>query len=335
MRVREAVSEILTKNVGEFFSGGQIAEMLGVSRNAVWKAIGELRENGYPIESRKHFGYRLVQNADLLTADTVREQLNCQTLGHNLYVFPSLSSTNDYCHDLYQSGAPHGTVVVANQQTAGRGQRGRPFESPAGSGIYFSFLLRHPIALEDAPLLTACTAVAAARAIDMLYDTHTQIKWVNDLILDGHKFGGILTEGGVSLETGTLDFVIIGIGINVRYTAENISDPLRERVTSIEESNPACHVHRAELLAAILYHFERLLPNMQTRHFLTEYRERSNLIGNDVALTDHRGHTRYGTVLDITDDCSLRVRNDKGKVETLHSTVNTVHLLNEHGEIIP
>lgn len=222
MQVKEAVAACLTQADGQFCSGAVLAKKLGVSRNAVWKAVQALQNEGFPIEARKKTGYRITQEADLLTADSVRPYLHTRVLGHPLYVHPELDSTNARCRDLARRGAAHGTVVAANSQTAGRGRQGRLFCSPPGSGLYFSVLLKQAVALQEAPMLTACAAVAAARAIDALYSTHTQIKWVNDLYLDGKKCCGILTEGEVSLESGKLECAIIGIGINVRNTQSSL-----------------------------------------------------------------------------------------------------------------
>ena len=253
MRVKDAVATCLTEAAGQYLSGETLAQKLGVSRNAVWKAVRLLQEEGFPIEAKKKTGYRLAQGIDLLTEETVRPYLHSRILGHPLYVYPELPSTNNTCKALVRDGAKHGTVVAANCQTAGKGRQGRTFVSPAGSGLYFSMILSKAVSLQDAPLLTACAAVAAARAIDALYSTQVQIKWVNDLYLHGKKFCGILTEGGVSLESGKLEHAIIGIGINIRNTSIALPEELRHTVTSLEESMPDTHVCRAQLLAAVLY----------------------------------------------------------------------------------
>ncbi len=150
-------------------------------------------------------------------------------------------------------------------------------------------ILSEAVSLQDAPLLTACAAVAAARAIDALYGTQMQIKWVNDLYLDGKKCCGILTEGGVSLESGKLEHAIIGIGINVRNTSIAMPEELRHTVTSLEEARPDIHVCRAQLLATVLYEMEQVLRELPQRRFLAEYRSRSCLIGKTVELTKDDG----------------------------------------------
>lgn len=257
MRVKDAVAACLTEASGQYLSGETLAQKLGVSRNAVWKAVRLLQDEGFPIEAKKKTGYRLAQGVDLLTEESVRPYLHSRILGHPLYVYSELGSTNNTCKTLVRDHARHGTVVAANCQTAGKGRQGRTFVSPAGSGLYFSMILSEAVSLQDAPLLTACAAVAAARAIDALYGTQMQIKWVNDLYLDGKKCCGILTEGGVSLESGKLEHAIIGIGINVRNTSIAMPEELRHTVTSLEEARPDIHVCRAQLLATVLYEMEQ------------------------------------------------------------------------------
>ena len=319
MRVKDAVAACLTEASGQYLSGETLAQKLGVSRNAVWKAVRLLQDEGFPIEAKKKTGYRLAQGVDLLTEESVRPYLHSRILGHPLYVYSELGSTNNTCKTLVRDHARHGTVVAANCQTAGKGRQGRTFVSPAGSGLYFSMILSEAVSLQDAPLLTACAAVAAARAIDALYGTQMQIKWVNDLYLDGKKCCGILTEGGVSLESGKLEHAIIGIGINVRNTSIAMPEELRHTATSLEEARPDIHVCRAQLLATVLYEMEQVLRELPQRRFLAEYRSRSCLIGKTVELTKDDGTVKKVAVLEIADDCGLVVRDSFGNVETLHA----------------
>lgn len=320
MRIRDAVAQALENAQGEYRSGEALARELGVSRSGVWKAIRELERDGFVIEARKTLGYHLAHEADLLTEVEIRSQLRSAVLGQSLYVLPKIPSTNDECRRLLQEErAPHGTVVVANEQTAGRGQHGCRFCSPPGTGLYFSVLLTQVIAIQDAPLLTACAAVAVARAIDVVCAAHVQIKWVNDLLLDQKKCCGILTEGGVSLESGMLEYAIVGIGINIRRSATMLPGKLCDTATSLEESCPECVVKRAELLAAVLYYLEQLLPELPQRCFLQEYRDRSCLIGNMVEIAMQSGEMKKAVVLDITDDCGLMIRDARGNEETLYS----------------
>lgn len=319
MQVKKAVADCLVQAEGQFVSGVTLAEKLGVTRNAVWKAVQALQKEGYPIETQKKSGYRLRQELDFLTKAGVERLLRTQTIGRTLEVLPEVDSTNARCRELGRQGAPHGTVVAANCQTAGKGRQGRTFCSPPGTGLYFTVLIRQTMPLQDAAVLTACAAVATARVIDALCGTWTQIKWVNDLYLDGKKCCGILTEGEVSLESGMLESAVIGIGVNVRETQKSLPPELQESVTSLEEAVSGCRIQRARLLAEILYELETMLPTLSQRRFLEEYRNRSCLIGKTVEVFFDNGNRKKAAVVEIADDCGLVIRDRFGNVETLHS----------------
>lgn len=320
MGIKESVMKALSQADGIYRSGESLAKELGVSRNAVWKAIQALREEGCAIESRKKCGYRLLDAADYLDVSVVETYLHTSFLGHPTKVFPVLESTNESARMMLRTKpVRNGTVLVANCQTAGKGRQGRTFYSPAGSGLYFSVILNQPIDLSDASLLTACAAVAAARAIDKLYITDTRIKWVNDLYLNEKKCCGILTEGCVSLEYGRLEYAVVGIGINVRNTKGNLPEDLWDSVTSLEEALPGRRVCRGQLLAAILYELEQLLTALPDRRFLQEYRQRSCLIGKTVDYVWNDGETKKVLVQGISDDCGLIIQDSYGTVETLRA----------------
>ncbi len=326
MRLRDAVLNRLQEADGQYISGAALAKQLGVSRNAIWKTVQLLQDKGFPIISKKRLGYRMPQRADVLTAEQLEIYLQDRTLGKPMYVLPEVDSTNNYCRRLIREGAGHGTLVAANCQTAGKGRQGRSFCSPAGSGLYFSVLISPDLPLQDAPLITGCAAVAVARAIDALYGTHIQIKWVNDLYLNRKKCCGILTEGEVSLESDRLEYAVIGIGINIRNTAKALPEELQNKVTSLEEAVPDCHVRRAELLAAILYELEQGLQELPRKRFLNEYRSRSYLTGKTAEIVMGNGTRRKIAVLEIANDCGLVIRDSAGNIETLHS--GEVHVTN-------
>ncbi len=326
MSVKESVAAFLQKNEGTYISGSRIAESIGCSRNAVWKAIQDLKQQGVPIDACKKRGYCQTREADFLSETDILRYRNSHVLGYPIYLLEKTDSTNDYCRRLYETGATHGTIVIANEQSHGRGQHGKSFLSPPGTGLYFSILLRQSVAIQDATLLTACAALATAQAIDILYDTSTKIKWVNDILLNGKKCCGILTEGGISLETGELDYAIIGIGVNVRMTKDTLPESLHDSVTSIEESVPGSSVRRAELLSAILYHLERILPNFQSRKFLQAYRQRSMLLGQKITVTDENGCITHAIAEEITDDCGLKICEESGTTRTLYSASESVSL---------
>lgn len=194
-------------------SGEQLCRELGVSRAAVWKAIEQLRQDGYAIEAAPRRGYRLTAKPDRLERAQIETALHGHPWQERVSVFPSVDSTNNVCKRLAAEGAPEGTAVFSAVQTAGRGRRGRTFASPEG-GLYGSVLLR-PKAQPEALLhLTAMAAVAAARAIDAVSGVYPGIKWTNDLVLGKRKLCGILTELSIEAETRLVEYVVVGIGIN-------------------------------------------------------------------------------------------------------------------------
>ena len=223
--IKNHVLRLLEENSGESISGAQAAAALSVSRAAVWKAIEELRREGYRISAVTNRGYCLAEGSDVLSPQGIGAHLRHRQLIPLLRTYSSLESTNLTAKQLAVAGAPHGTAVAASAQTAGRGRLGRSFFSPKDAGVYLSVILRPqpfdgaaPISglrsTEDAMLMTTAASVAAARAIEAVSGRQVQIKWVNDLYLDGKKICGILTEGVTSFESGTIESIVIGIGIN-------------------------------------------------------------------------------------------------------------------------
>lgn len=245
-----------------------------------------------------------------VTEDAIRQHLHTTVFGRDLQVAAVLPSTNTTARELAQSGAPEGTVVVAAAQTAGRGTRSRAFFSPQG-GVYMSIILRPREA--DGCLITSCAAVAVARAIERLCPLNVQIKWVNDLYIGGRKLCGILTEAGFAPDN-SLDFVVLGIGVNVATTT--FPPELAALATSL--GNEGCAVERAALIAAILEEWERAYATIGSGEFLAESRARSCVLGRRVTVT--RGSEQFtATARDINDRGHLLVQKDDGDTVTLLS----------------
>ena len=236
-------------------------------------------------------------------------------------MFPELDSTNAYCRKLLQKGGnSSGAVVAAHCQTAGRGRQGRSFCSPAGSGLYFSLILRPRLPFRDAPLLTACAAVAVARANDNQYGTQVRIKWVDDLFLNGRKLCGILTELSVEGETGALQYVVAGIGINVSQREEDFEGDVAQIATSILRETGR-RVSRAALAAAMIEELDALcaaLKSGDTSGYLEEYRRRCVTIGREVQLLWQDTKEKV-TALDVDEEFGLIVRRENGTVETVRT----------------
>ena len=209
---RQALLQALSAAEGEYISGQQLAETLGVSRAAVHKAAAALTAQGYALEAAPRRGYRLT-GGDPFCAEAVGEY------PAPVYVYDTLESSNRTAKLLALDGAPHGTLVLTAHQSAGRGRLGRRFESPAGKGVYCSVLLRPEVPAASAQTVTISAAVAVCRAVKALCGIELSIKWVNDLYYQGKKVCGILTEAGTDLESGRLEWLVVGIGLNLTSTA--------------------------------------------------------------------------------------------------------------------
>ncbi len=241
----------MLRETDDYVSGQQICGKLGVSRTAVWKVIRQLQEEGYQIEAVRNRGYRILDVPDVMTREELESLMETRWAGRRIYYYPETDSTNIRIRQLADEGAPHGTLAVADMQTAGRGRRGRTWESPAGSSIYMSILLRPDLMPSAAPPLTLVMACSVAEGIMDCEDVKVQIKWPNDVIINGRKLVGILTE--MSTQVDYIDHVIIGVGINVNMT--EFPDSIRETASSLRIET-GHKVRRAKLIAAVMKRFE-------------------------------------------------------------------------------
>lgn len=314
---QQRVQEALQAAEGAYLSGQELSRDLGISRAAVWKAVEVLRRQGYDIEARTGRGYRLVGAPDLLTQETVERYLIRPR--DNFRVLSETDSTNSACRRLALEGAPDGTVVLADCQTAGRGRRGRSFQSPAGKGLFFSILWRPDCAPEQLLPLTALSAVAVCRAIRQVCGAQAQIKWPNDLVLSGRKLAGILTEMALEGESGHVSHVVVGIGINVHQRLTDFDGEVAQIATSLDLALGGS-VCRAQLAAALLEEMDILLREVlfAPEKWLAEYRAACLNIGKTVQLI--WGEEREpAQALAVDDRYGLVVRHRDGRVETLRS----------------
>ena len=210
MQVKDRVLAALEASRGTYLSGQALAQQLQVSRNAVWKAISQLRESGYPIQAVSHRGYCLDVDSPLLSPQSIARHLTVP--GLQVEVAQTVSSTNTLLRQRAEEGAQEGLVLAAVEQTAGKGRQGHSFFSPPDTGLYLSLLLRPKLSAQDALLLTTCAAAAVALAIEACAGVEAQIKWVNDVFCRGKKVCGILTEAALDLESGGLQYAIVGMG---------------------------------------------------------------------------------------------------------------------------
>ena len=257
-----------------------------------------------------------------LSAEAIRTHLDPSCRLNRLQIFDVLDSTNTAAKQIAANGAVHGTVVIAEHQTAGRGRLGRSFHSPDAKGIYLSVILRLGCSISDAALTTPAAAVGVARAIKRVTGLETQIKWVNDVYLGSRKVCGILTEASMELSGGSPAFLILGIGINVEQS--NFPEELRPIVTALSEHTDT-PIDRNELIAALLNELDPLLSALSLRGFIEEYRSRSMLIGKAINVL-RPDRTFPATAEAITDDGHLVVRTDDGTQLTLSSGEISVRL---------
>lgn len=318
---KESVFALLYAHRGEFLSGEAISEQLGTTRAAVWKSISALRRDGCAVEAVTGRGYRLTDLPDDLSARAIRAHLGTvETVGRRIDSFSTIDSTNTYLRREAVNDAPDGTVAVAEEQTAGRGRRGRSFQSVGGKGVYLSVLLRPELAPDALLPLTGLCAVAMCEAVERACGVRPQIKWTNDLILNGKKLGGILTELSVEGETGMLQYVIVGIGVNANQSREDFEGEVADMATSAALETGK-HISRAALAAAMIEELDRLYAALKAGDlapYVASYRRGCVTIGREVQLLWQDTREKV-TALDVDDQFGLVVRRGSGAVETIRT----------------
>ena len=310
------------RDSGESISGARLAGQLNISRNAVWKAVRALQAEGFRIDAATRRGYQLLESPDAVSEAEIARFLKQADIGGRMEIRRELDSTNNRAKELAVQGAPHGTIVAADSQTAGRGRFSRRFYSPPRTGVYVSFILRPSLPAERAVMITSMAAVAAAQAIESLSDTEVGIKWVNDLCIRGRKCCGILCEASMDFESGGLEYVVVGIGINVGRM--QFPPELASIATSVENECGA-PVSRSRLIAETANRLAALYGELDTGGFMDEYRRRSVVIGRDVTVLG--GTESYpARAMDIDGQGRLIVRRADGRTETLNSGEISVRL---------
>ncbi|MFR2364726.1 MAG: biotin--[acetyl-CoA-carboxylase] ligase [Eubacterium sp.] len=316
MSVKDEVLKELENNKGDYISGGQLADNLGVSRNSVWKAIKALEKSGYEINAIPNKGYCLAEKNDILSSYSIKQHLKNPHL--DISVFSSVTSTNTILKEMAEQGAKEGTVIIAEEQTAGRGRTGKQFYSPKGTGIYISILLRPDIPAEESLFLTTSAAVATARAIEDVSDKRALIKWVNDIYLEDKKTCGILTEGAFNVETGKLDYAIVGIGINVCIPDGGFPDNIKDIATAIFDKQTDSINKRSILIANLLDYFMEYYKDFKSKSYVKEYIERSMIIGKTITVIEG-SKTSVAKAIDIDKNCRLKVQFENGTTKWLSS----------------
>lgn len=317
---KERILHLLRSAPDGIVSGERISADLGITRAAVWKAVDALRRDGYKIEAQAGSGYRLVSSPDVLTAHEIASLLGkTRIVGQKITCLASVDSTNTFLKRAAHDGAPDGMAAIAAQQTAGRGRRGRTFQSKDG-GLYMSVLLRPKCPPESLLPLTGLAAVAVCDAVESVCGARPQIKWTNDLLLDGKKLCGILTELSMEGESGALEYAVLGIGINVSQTPDDFEDEVRDIATSLS-LHLGKTVSRAALAAAVLREVDALYTALcaeDTARYLAAYRRDCVTLGREVRLL-WRDERESVFAEDIDDQFGLIVRRPDGTRETIRS----------------
>lgn len=273
MSTKQDILNILSDNIGAFVSGQEIAEKLNVSRNAIWKAIEKLKEDGLPVESKARSGYCLKKAFDFLSEETISNGLNFDC---DLLVKDSVDSTNALAKKQFKDKK---LLVVSNEQSKGRGRLGRDFFSPAGTGIYMSYAFKPAFSITEGSLVTLAAAVAVAQAMEKVCKKSPKVKWVNDLFLNDKKIGGILTEASMNLEGGHFDSLIIGIGLNC-FT-KDFPEMERNIPGSIETD---ASYTRNELIYEIANNLNKWLSDLNAKDLIFEYKTRCNTLGKAITI---------------------------------------------------
>lgn len=316
--VRKKILAAFTESKNEFLSGQYLADLIGCSRTAVWKHIEELRKEGFELEAVRRKGYRIVKTPEKVSADEIRLGLKTEFMGQNIYYEETVDSTQKIAHRLSMENAPEGTLVIADEQLQGKGRLGRSWHSPKYTGVWMSIILRPDIPVGKTPQLTLLTAVAVVQAIQEITGLEPRIKWPNDILLNGKKVTGILTE--LQAEADKVHAVIVGIGINANQKTEDFPLEIRSKATSLFiESGKK--VNRSELIRAVLAKLEKLY-----KLYLSNGFEPVKILWESYALSIGKtitartlNKTITGKALGITEDGVLKIEDADGKIHYVYS----------------
>lgn len=316
---KEELLERLKKAEGQWMSGESLSVDLAVSRTAVWKQICRLRKEGYEIQSSSRKGYLLQGIPDRLLPREIRSGLQAKVFGReDIIRFPETDSTNSRAKELAVRGAPEGTIILAGKQTGGRGRRGRSWFSPEGIGLYISLILRPRVAPAEAPKITLMTAVAVCDVLVPYLRSPPRVKWPNDILAGGGKIAGILTE--ISTEPDTVDYIVVGIGLNVNIAARRFPKEIRYRATSLLLETGKTHSITA-ILRSLLETFERTYALFLEGKFplvLERWRDYAGIMGL-FGRVDQVGRVLAGEIQDVDDEGALLIRDEQGQLHRIVS----------------
>lgn len=315
MTTKESILALFEEQKGTYFSGEEIATRLSVSRAAVWKAVKSLRKEGYVIDAVQNKGYCLSTETDILSVQGIQKYLDSEYRDLDICVLAEVESTNTAVRERAEAGISEGCVIIANSQLNGKGRLQRNFYSPADTGIYMSLLLRpEGITPGQATKITTMAAVAVCEAVEEVSGKEAWIKWVNDIYLDQKKVSGILTEASISMESGSVQYVILGIGMNVYPPESGFPREIREIAGSIFENRQ--NDGKNQLAANVLNNFLKLYKEQNYTGYVEKYRTKSLVIGKEIRVLAPDGEKK-AVALDVNENCHLIVQYENGKTETL------------------
>lgn len=293
-----------------YVSGQDICNRLGVSRTAVWKAVKQLEKEGYGIEAVQNRGYHLTSAPDSIGVNELTSIRRTKWLGQKIYYYDTIDSTNTEAKRLAEEGAEHGSLIIANEQTQGRGRRGRSFQSQVGDGIFMTFLLKPDLMPNKASMLTLIAGLAVVKGLERVTGISCKIKWPNDVVIGGRKLAGLLTE--MSAQIDYINYVVVGIGINVKN--KKFPDELVPLATSLSMETQKDH-HRAQIVEAVLEEFEsryeRFVEAQSMAPFLKEYNEQLINRNQKVKVLEPQ-HAYEGTARGINEAGELLVETKQG-----------------------
>ncbi|WP_068781710.1 biotin--[acetyl-CoA-carboxylase] ligase [Paenibacillus sp. GM2] len=310
--------QMLLDHPGQYISGEELSRRLSISRTAVWKQINKLRQDGYEFEAVSRKGYRLVHSPERIQKEDVLSRLQTVTFGRQIHVMDVVKTTQDEVRALAEQGVAEGTLVIAEEQTVGRGRQGRKWYSPSGKGIWMSLLLKPRQPISFAAQLTLLTAVAVCRALRKVSGVDVGIKWPNDLLIEGRKLCGILVES-IS-EDELLKYCIVGIGIDVNLQLEDIPEELRSVATSLRIESDSKQ-DRALLIAEILYELEQLYHLYNEEGFAPIghlWEALSVTIGRQVQIRTPQGESS-GVATGLDSSGALLITDQHGQERTIYS----------------
>lgn len=323
MRTDKADILALLRSSEGYVSGQQMCEQFGVSRTAVWKVINQLKEEGYTIESVTRRGYRLLASPrDILSASEIASRLTTSWVGRKLYYFESTGSTNTDAKRYADAGDPHGTTVVADMQTEGKGRRGRKWQSPAGTTVSFTIVLKPTFSPDKASMITLIAAISVAQAIEEICHVEAKIKWPNDIVVNRKKVCGMLTEMSMTPEMDDIQHIVVGIGINVNNeSTADFSEEIRETASSLRIETGK-KINRAELVERTLAHFEQNYGLFEQSLDLTAlkevYQEHLINLNEKVRVLDPAGEYT-GVAKGITKTGELVVEREDGQTVNVYA----------------